>query len=154
MKYFFFSIFVLIFIGLVITYINVSSLNIKQDIVEKQNIKSREEQKSILKVLATSKKYDVFPARELYLKVDLDSFRQSTILYQIILTNLNKYTIFGVEQILRLNNIRYSIIKSKKDLELFINFNKKLQANKIIKLFQSYNFNVKLKEIKTTKGIK
>jgi hypothetical protein len=122
------------------------------DIKPKQEIKTiqkpKKEENSIIKLLAKANKEDIFPAKELFLKVNLDKIPKTTILYQTIINNLNKYQLFGIEQILELNNIRYSIIKSKNDLKLFINFDKKSQANKIQKLFRNYNFNVKLKEVK------
>jgi Fe2+ or Zn2+ uptake regulation protein len=155
MKYFLFSVFIILFIGLVVTYINISNFNIGNNIINKKDIKSSEKQINILKLLSTNNKnYNIFPARELYVKINLNSTMKFTILYQAIFNNLNKYTVFGVEQILRLNNIRYSIIKSKKDFKLFINFDKKLQAKKIIDLFKNYKFYVKLKKIKIEKGMK
>ena len=102
----------------------------------------------VIKVLADSKVKVVFPAKELYLKMDLNYVPKTTILYQTIINNLDKYKVFGIEQILELNKIRYSIIKSKNDLKLFINFDKKNQAIRIKRLFKNYNFNVQLKEVK------
>jgi hypothetical protein len=90
----------------------------------------------------------------LYLKVDLSYVSRTTILYQTIINKLNKYQIFGIEQILDLNHIKYSIIKSKNDLQLFINFDKKAQAVKIQKLFDKYGFNVKLKRVLRKEKIK
>ena len=147
MKYIFFSIFFLIFMGLIFTYINISSVNIKE---KKEFIKKKiepKEENSIVRLLANTKVKDIFPAKELYLKIDLKSIPKTKILYQIVIKKLDKYKLFGIEQILELNNIRYSIIKSKNDLKLFINFDKKSQAIKIKRLFKSYNFNIELKKV-------
>jgi hypothetical protein len=154
MKYFFFSVFFIVALGLVIVYIKISNYDIKSSETKPKIIKEQKEQNSIIKALNLNEKKIILPAKELYLRIDLNYSPEIVILYQTILNNLNKYTLFGIEQILKLNNIRYSIIKSKNDLKLFINFDKKSQANRIIKLFKSYNFNVKLKEIKIKKGIK
>ena len=148
MRYFFFFFFFILTIGLVVVYINISSVDIKPKKEIKIVQKTKKEENNIIRLLAKANKEDIFPAKELFLKVNLDKIPKTTILYQTIINNLNKYQLFGIEQILELNNIRYSIIKSKNDLKLFINFDKKSQANKIQKLFRNYNFNVKLKEVK------
>jgi len=148
MKYFFFSVFFITLITLVIVYIKIINYNVD---VEKSNPilkKQKEEKNNILKALSLNEKKIILPARELYLRVDLNYKPKIVVLYQMLLTNLNKYTVFGVEQILKLNNIKYSIIKSKNDLKLFINFDKKVEAKQITRLFKSYNFDVKLKKIK------
>jgi hypothetical protein len=154
MKYFFFSVFFIVLISLVIVYIKISNFSINESETKPKIIKEKKEKSSIIKALNLNEKKIILPAKELYLRTDLNYSPKIVILYQTILNNLNKYTLFGIEQILRLNNIRYSIIKSKNDLKLFINFDKKSQAKRIIELFRSYNFNVKLKEIKIKKGIK
>ena len=151
MKYFFFSIFVLILLILVGIYFKISAVNIDEKITHIPKKMELEEKLNILKVLANTKNKYQFPAKEMYLKVDLHLQTKTKILYQTIITNLDKYKIFGIEQILELNNIRYSIIKSQSDLKLFINFDKKAQAIKIQKLFKQYNFNVRLKKV-TIKG--
>jgi len=151
MKYIFFSIFFLIFTALIITYINISSVNIKEKKeVFPEKIEKKEEN-SIVKLLANSKIKNIFPAKELYLKIDLNYIPKPKILYQVIIDKLDKYKIFGIEQILDLNYVKYSIIKTQNDLQLFINFDKKSQANKIKKIFKSYNFDIKLKKVKTIK---
>ena len=150
MKYFFFSIFILILLILIGIYIKISSVNIDEKIKPIPQKNELQEKLNILKVLADTKNKYQFPAKEMYLKVDLHMLK-TKILYQTIITNLDKYKIFGIEQILELNNIRYSIIKSKNDLKLFVNFDKKAQAIKIQKLFKQYNFNVRLKKV-TIKG--
>jgi len=148
MKYFFFSIFFLILVVLIIVYMNISSVEIEktQNIVEKNT--ELKEEKSIVKLLAENKIKTIFPAKELYLKIDLNYIPKTKYLYQTIIDKLDKYQIFGIEQVLTLNNIRYSIIKTKKSLKLFINFDKKSEALKIKKLFKNYNFDVKLQEVK------
>jgi len=150
MKYIFFSIFFFLTIALIVVYIRISSVEIKEKPEMVKNEKITEEINSVIKVLATTNVVKGFPAKELYLRVDLNYIPKTRILYQTILNKLNKYKLFGIEQILKLNNIRYSIIKSKNDLKLFINFDKKEQAEKIMKIFKSYNFNVKLKKLKIT----
>jgi len=148
MKYFFFSVFFVLVVILIITYLKISNFNKNNNIIEKPKItKEQKEENSIIKVLINTKKITL-PARELYLRIDLNYKPKIVILYQAVLNNLNKYALFGIEQILKLNNIKYSIIKSKNNLKLFINFDKKNQANRIIRLFKSYNFDVKLKKIK------
>ena len=151
MKYIFFSIFFLIFTALIITYINISSVNIKEKKEVFPETIEKKEENSIVKLLANSKIKNIFPAKELYLKIDLNYIPKPKILYQVIIDKLDKYKIFGIEQILDLNYVKYSIIKTQNDLQLFINFDKKSQANKIKKIFKSYNFDIKLKKVKTIK---
>jgi len=151
MKYFFFSIFFIVAGVFIIVYIKILNYNIDNSEIKPKIVKETKEENSIIKALSLNEKKIILPAKELYLRIDLNYKPKIVILYQTVLNKLNKYTLFGIEQILKLNNIRYSIIKSKNDLKLFINFDKKSQANKIIELFKSYNFNVKLKEIKLKK---
>jgi len=148
MKYFFFSIFFLILVVLGIVYFNISSIDIEKPYQPISTKTEKKEEKNIIKLLAENKIKTIFPAKELYLKIDLNYIPKTRYLYQTIIDNLDKYQIFGIEQILTLNNIKYSIIKSKKNLKLFINFDKKSQAIKIKRLFKNYNFNVKLQEVK------
>jgi hypothetical protein len=147
MKYLLFSIFFIIFTGLIVVYINISNVNIKEKKEIPPKTVEKKEETTIVKLLATSKIKTIFPAKELYVKIDLNYIPKPKILYQTIIKNLDKYKLFGIEQILELNNIKYSIIKSKNDLKLFINFDKKSQARKIKKLFKNYDFNVELKEV-------
>jgi len=136
---------------LIVVYIKVTNFHVNN--VEKPPVikKEQKEENSIIKALSLNGKRVILPAEELYLRVDLNYKPKTVILYQTVLNKLNKYTLFGIEQILKLNDIKYSIIKSKNDLKLFINFDKKSQAEKILRLFRSYNFDVKLKEIKLSK---
>jgi len=147
MKYFLFSIFFLIFTGLIIVYINISSVNIKEKKEPLLKKVEKKEEITIVKLLANAKIKTIFPAKELYIKIDLNYIPKPKILYQTIIRKLDKYKLFGIEQILELNNIKYSIIKSENDLKLFINFDKKSQARKIKNLFKNYNFNVELKKV-------
>jgi hypothetical protein len=151
MKYFFFSVFFIVALILIIVYIKISNYNINNTQKGPKIVKETKEKNSIIKVLNLDEKKIILPAKELYLRIDLNYNPKIVILYQTILNNLNKYTLFGIEQVLKLNNIKYSVIKSQNDLKLFINFDKKSQANRIIELFKSYNFNVKLKKIKIKK---
>jgi len=151
MKYFFFSVFLLIFFTLSIIYIRISSVSIQNNKREFEKLEKLEKKVTILELLAKKESNYLFPAKELFLKVSLNKKIVIRILYRTIINKLNKYQIFGIEQILTLNNIKYSIIKSKNDLQLFINFDKKSQAIKIQKLFNLYGFKVKLKKV-TLKG--
>jgi len=148
MKYFFFSIFFLIFVSFIFVYINISSNNDIYISENKKNINNIVKNESILEKLSILKKKNRLPAKELYLRVNLNYRPKIKILYQAIIEKLSKYSLFGIEQILMLNNINYSILKTKNNLKLFINFDRKSQAQKIINIFNSYNFNIKLKRIK------
>jgi len=155
MKYFFFSVFFVLLGVLIVTYLKISNFDINNSVKERPKItKEQKEENSIIKALSFNTKKITLPAKELYLRIDLNYKPKIVILYQAVLNNLNKYALFGIEQILKLNNIKYSIIKSKNNLKLFINFDKKNQANRIIKLFKSYNFDVRLKKIKLIKGMR
>jgi len=148
MKYFLFSVFFLILVVLFVVYINISSINIEENLDKAPVLVEKKEEKTIIKLLANTEVKEVFPAKELYLKVDLNYIPKTKILYQTIINDLDKYKLFGIEQVLSLNNIKYSIINSKNNLKLFINFDKKEQAKKIQTLFKSYDFKVKLKKVK------
>ena len=148
MRYFFFFLFLILFFSLFLVYLNISDIDIKNNVtIPKEEVKKVEKQ-TVIELLANSDVKNLFPAKELYLRVDLNYIPKTKILYQTIINKLDKYKLFGIEQILRLNKIRYSIIKSQNDLKLFINFDKKSQAEKIKRLFKNYNFNVQLKEVK------
>ena len=114
---------------------------------------AKTEQKNILVLLSKNIDIKTFPAQELYMKIDLNKIPVIKILYRVVFEKLNKYQFFGVRQILELNNIKYSFVKSKNDLKLFINFDKKSQAVKIKRFFKDYNLNVRLKRIQI-KGLK
>jgi len=134
--------------GLGVTYYLVSDIDFKAEKESSPTNKIEKKRKDIIKLLADSKKIDRFPAKELYFKVDLNYIPKTRILYQMVLNTLDRYQLFGVEQILKLNNLNYSIIRSENNLKLFINFAKKREAEKVQKLFEDYNFNVTLKEVK------
>jgi len=151
MKYFLFLFFVIIFVVLSVVYVRVSEVELPNKTTHILKKEAKTEQKNILVLLSKNIDIKTFPAQELYMKIDLNKIPVIKILYRVVFEKLNKYQFFGVRQILELNNIKYSFVKSKNDLKLFINFDKKSQANKIIELFKSYNFNVRLKEIKLKK---
>ncbi|NPA54795.1 MAG: hypothetical protein GXO40_00330 [Epsilonproteobacteria bacterium] len=148
MKYVFAAIFTIVFISLVVVYIRISGVDITPPKQTSPLVKPKKEELSIIKLLANTPSGDLFPAKELYLKVNLDFISKTHILYQTVINNLDKYTLFGIEQILQMNNIKYSIIKLKDDLKLFVNFTDVAQAKQIQQIFKSYNFDVKLKRVK------
>jgi hypothetical protein len=148
MRYLFLLLFISIVMGLGVTYYLVSDIDFKAEKEISPTNKIEKKREDIIKLLADSKKIDRFPAKELYFKVDLNYIPKTRILYQMVLNTLDRYQLFGVEQILKLNNLDYSIIRYENNLKLFINFAKKREAEKVQKLFKNYNFNVTLKEVK------
>ncbi len=153
MKYFLFFVFVIIFVVLSVVYVRVSEVELPNKTTHILKKEAKTEQKNILVLLSKNIDIKTFPAQELYMKIDLNKIPVIKILYRVIFEKLNKYQFFGVRQILELNNIKYSFVKSKNDLKLFINFDKKSQAVKIKRFFKDYNLNVRLKRIQI-KGLK
>jgi hypothetical protein len=73
MKYFFFSVFFIIGISLVIIYIKISNYEMdNNELKSNQIIKSQKEEKSIIKALNLKENKIILPAKELYLRVDLN----------------------------------------------------------------------------------
>ena len=153
MKYFLFLFFVIIFVVLSVVYVRVSEVELPNKTTHILKKEAKTEQKNILVLLSKNIDIKTFPAQELYMKIDLNKIPVIKILYRVVFEKLNKYQFFGVRQILELNNIKYSFVKSKNDLKLFINFDKKSQAVKIKRFFKDYNLNVRLKRIQI-KGLK
>jgi uncharacterized protein YlaN (UPF0358 family) len=105
-------------------------------------------EEKILKALSsTQKAEDELPTKELYYSVNLNFLTPVNIVYKTIIDDLDKYQLFGIEQILKLNKIRYSIIKSKKGKKLFMNFSTKSSANRVVALMKRYNINIKMEKI-------
>ena len=63
-----------------------------------KNEKITERVNSVIKVLATTNVVKGFPAKELYLRVDLNYVPKTRVLYQTILNKLNKYKLFGIDE--------------------------------------------------------
>ena len=72
MRYFFVFLFFVVAVGLVIVYFDVSDIKIEQVNTKVEKKSKSQEDVSIIKLLANSKKETIFPAKELYLKVDLN----------------------------------------------------------------------------------
>jgi len=132
---------ILIFFTLILTYIKISKPFFPKE--EKKEI-VKKETKEKFKVLDF--KYYPLPARVLYEKID---FRQikAIILYKLTIKNRDKFAIFNIVEVLRNNNISYSMIKEK-NTQIYVVFRSLKEAEKILNIFKYYNFPVKLQKIK------
>jgi hypothetical protein len=129
-------------------YIKVSFMDVevetKETILKETSIK----EEKILKALASAEpSEDELPVRELYYSVNLNFVTPVNIVYKTIINDLDKYQLFGIEQILKLNKIKYSIIKSNKNKKLFMNFHTKSSADRVVNLMKRYNINIKMEKI-------
>jgi len=131
-----------IIISLIVTYVKISKPEI-------ENIEVKKEEK-IKKVLKEEKIIDYsfnkffFPARELNIKIDFEKGRR-VILYKVTL-NGDRFALFNIKAILNQENISYSLIESKKT-EIYIVFRSLKEAEKVLKIFREYNFDIKLQKI-------
>jgi len=131
---------VIIFFSLILTYVKISKPFIPKEKKEKEIQKEKTEKFKVLKF-----KYYSLPARVLYEKID---FRQIKIiiLYKLTINNKDKFAIFNIVEVLRNNNISYSMIKQK-NTQIYVVFKSLKEAEKILNLFKYYNFPVKLQKI-------
>lgn len=132
----------IIIVSLIVTYVKISKPEI-------ENIEVKKEEK-IKKVLKEEKIIDYsfnkffFPARELNIKIDFEKGRR-VILYKVTL-NGDRFALFNIKAILNQENISYSLIESKKT-EIYIVFRSLKEAEKVLKIFREYNFDIKLQKI-------
>ncbi len=129
-------------------YFKISFMSVQSTHKETPLTKNSIKEEKILKVLSSATKAeDELPTTVLYYSVNLNFSIPVNIVYKTIINNLNKYQLFGIEQILKLNKIRYSIIKSTNGKKLFMNFATKNDADRIVSLMKRYNINIKMKKI-------
>ncbi|WP_456479112.1 hypothetical protein [Nautilia sp.] len=86
-----------------------------------------------------------FPAREMFMKIDFKEYK-NIILYKVVINANDEYALFNIKAILENEGVVYSMLEKKKT-EIFILFKSLAQAEKIIKIFKSYNFKIKIKKI-------
>lgn len=130
-----------IIISLIVTYVKISKPEIENIEVKKEEVKKvlKEE-----KIINYSFNRFFFPARELNIKIDFEKGRR-VILYKVTL-NGDRFALFNIKAILNQENISYSLIESKKT-EIYIVFRSLKEAEKVLKIFREYNFDIKLQKI-------
>jgi len=130
-----------IIISLIVTYVKISKPEIENIEVKKEEVKKvlKEE-----KIIDYSFNKFFFPARELNIKIDFEKGRR-VILYKVTL-NGDRFALFNIKAILNQENISYSLIESKKT-EIYIVFRSLKEAEKVLKIFREYNFDIKLQKI-------
>ena len=131
---------IIIFFSLILTYVKISKPFISQ---EKKEKKLKKETKENFKLLEF--KYYSLPARVLYEKIDFKHIK-ALILYKLTIKNRDKFARFNIIEVLRNNNISYSMIKQK-NTQIYVVFKSLKEAEKILNLFKYYNFPVKLQKI-------
>jgi len=127
---------------LFVTYDKISQPDIEKIQPTEQNITKIKTEGDVLKLSFNS---FTFPARELFMKIDFKEYK-NIILYKVTINANDEYAIFNIKAILENADIAYSMLEKKKT-EIFILFKSLQQAEKIIKLFKTYNFNIKIKKI-------
>jgi len=90
--------------------------------------------------------YD-FPARIAYMKIDIKNYRYIT-LYKAEIDVNDKFTLFNVKELLKINKIPFSLKEDKRGIKIYILFRNLQEAKRIINLFKEYNFKIKLQKIK------
>ncbi len=127
---------------LFITYDKISQPEIEKIQPTKQTITKTEAEGDVLKLSFNS---FTFPARELFMKIDFKEYK-NIILYKVTINANDEYAIFNIKAILENENIAYSMLEKKKT-EIFILFKTLQQAERIINIFKSYNFKIKIEKI-------
>jgi len=132
----------IIIVSLIVTYVKISTPEI-----EKVEQKKEEKVKSLLKeekIINFSFNKFFFPARELNIKIDFEKGKR-VILYKVTLDG-DRFALFNIKTILNQENISYSLIESKKT-EIYIVFKSLKEAEKVLKIFKEYNFDIKVQKI-------
>ncbi|GAB6073531.1 hypothetical protein [Nautilia lithotrophica] len=127
---------------LFVTYDKISQPDIERIQPTEQNITKIKTEGDVLNLSFNS---FTFPARELFMKIDFKEYK-NIILYKVVINANDEYAIFNIKAILENEGIAYSMLEKKKT-EIFILFKSLQQAEKIIKLFKSYNFKIKIEKI-------
>ncbi len=132
----------LIAVILFIVYDKISKPDIETIPATKQNITKVETKEDTLKLSFSS---HAFPAREMFMKIDFREYKK-IILYKVTIDANDEYALFNIKAILENEAIAYSMLEKEKT-QIFILFRSLAQANRIIRLFQSYHFDIKFKKI-------
>ena len=127
---------------LFVTYDKISQPEIEKIQPTEQNLTKLKSKGDVLNLSFNSLS---FPARELFMKIDFKEYK-NIILYKIIIKANDEYAIFNIKAILENENVAYSMLEKKKS-EIFILFKSLAQAQSVINLFKSYNFNIKIEKI-------
>jgi hypothetical protein len=146
MKILIFILTAIITVILFVTYDKISQPEIRKIQPTEQNLTSIKAQGDVLNL--SFKSYS-FPARELFMKIGFKEYK-NIVLYKVVINTHDEYAVFNIKAILENEGIAYSMLEKKKT-EIFILFKSLSQAERIIKLFKSYNFKIKIE--KTIKRI-
>jgi len=141
------KIFISFLIGIIVISLIVTYAKISKPEIEKIEVKKEEEAKSVLKeekIINFSFNKLFFPARELNIRIDFEKGKR-VILYKVVLDG-DRFALFNIKTILNQENISYSLIESKKT-EIYIVFKSLKEAEKVLKIFKEYNFDIKVQKI-------
>jgi len=127
---------------LFVTYDKISQPDIEKIQPTEKNITKIKTEGNVLNLSFNSFN---FPARELFMKIDFKEYK-NIILYKVTINANDEYAIFNIKAMLENAGVAYSMLEKKKT-EIFILFKSLRQAEKIIKLFKSYNFKIKIEKI-------
>jgi len=145
MKYIISFLSLVLFLGLVFFYLQISKpekeIKIKKDVKNEVIEDKNENLFKIKQVNAIN-----LPVRVLYMKIDFQKYKFK-IIYKVDIKNVDKYALFNIKTILDDYNIVYSMIKEK-NTEIYIFFKSLIEAERVLKLFKEYNFNIKIQKIK------
>ena len=145
MKYIISFLSLILFLGLVFFYLQISKpekeINIKKDFKNKV-VENKDENLFKIKQVNTIE----LPVRVLYMKIDFQKHKFEVI-YKVSIKNVDKYALFNIKEILDAYNVAYSMIKEK-NTEIYIFFKSLMEAERVLKLFKEYNFNIKIQKIK------
>jgi len=127
---------------LFVTYDKISQPEIERFQPTEENLTAVKTKEDVLKMSFNS--YS-FPAREMFMKIGFKEYK-NIVLYKVTINANDEYAIFNIKALLENENIAYSMLEKKKT-EIFILFKSLAQAERIIKLFKSYKFNIKIEKI-------
>jgi len=127
---------------LLFTYVKISKPDIRPEEIKQETQKPPAKKRDFL--ISFKDNYN-FPARELFMKIDFKEYK-NVILYKVVINANDEYAVFNIKTILENENIAYSMLEKKKT-EIYILFKSLSQAERVIKLFKNYNFDVTIKKI-------
>lgn len=147
MKYFLSFLFFAVIGTLAFFYINVVTPKPAPTQINQKKQENEIKEIKLLNLLADAKVEKVhFPTRELYYKAGFTKIEEKK-LYKITINNVDKYKLFGIEQVLMINKIKYSIIRNNDNFQVFAHFSNRTNATQIKQLFKKYDINVQIEKI-------
>ncbi|WP_337207536.1 hypothetical protein [Campylobacter molothri] len=118
--------------------------------IEKENKQKNNENFTWQEELAKWPSKDFTPAAEqfnLYVDVDTSDLKEKSKYYQLIIDKNDIYSVFCLKQTLKSFDVKYFLLKSSDNPEIFLDTDNKELIDEIIKELKKYKINTQAKEI-------